>query len=139
VLLALQRGENPAIMVALDVTTTPAGRDLAQLRRAVASAQDDALRGFSDAELHVKRRFNAVPALAGIARSRAALQRLAANPRVLRIDIDGGGTGSLANSVPVTNADHRHDRGNRGDGVVVAILDTGIDTDHPDLADALVH
>lgn len=139
VLQALQRGETPAVMVALDVTTAPSGRDLAQLRRAVASGQDDALRGISDAELHVKRRFNAVPALAGIARSGAALQRLAANPRVLRIDIDGGGTGSLANSVPVTNADHRHDRGNRGDGVVVAILDTGIDTDHPDLADALVH
>jgi subtilisin family serine protease len=137
VLQALQRGETPAVMVALDARAP--GNDLAQLRSAVASAQNGALQGVRDDEFRVKRRFVAVPAVAGVARSAAALQRIAAHPQVRRIDLDGGGTGSLVNSVPVINGDDRHTRGNRGDGVVVAILDTGIDTDHPDLSDALVH
>jgi hypothetical protein len=134
VLQALQRGEQPRVMIALAAAPS---RDVGQLRRDVSAAQDAVLRGVGDDELRIKRRFVAVPALAGIARNRGVLQRLAADPRVLRIDLDGGGTGSLTNSVPHVRANFRHARGNRGSGATVAIIDSGIDTNHPDLADAL--
>ena len=140
VLEALARGEAPAVIVALDVSRDVArGRDLAALRREVRGAQDGVLRGVTASELRVRRRFDAVPAFSAIALDRVALQRLAADPRVRRIDLDVGGTGGLDFSVPMIRADLRHARGNRGAGAVVAILDTGIDTDHPDLSDGIVH
>lgn len=132
---ALDRGESPAIVVALNVA---ASRDLGVVRRNVAGAQDGVLRGMRDEDLHVRRLFVAVPALSAVARNRGAVMRLAADARVARVDLDEGGTGSLTNSVPLIRANFRHTRGNRGAGVVVGILDSGIDTDHPDLADAVV-
>jgi subtilisin family serine protease len=135
VLEALARGEAPAIMVALDAGTP---RGLGDTRRAVAAAQSQALSRVSDDELSVRRRFVAVPALAAVARSEAAVRRLAADPRVRRIDLEVGGSGGLVTSVPLIRGDLRHERGNTGAGVVVAILDTGFDSDHPDLAGALV-
>jgi subtilisin family serine protease len=44
----------------------------------------------------------------------------------------------LAASVPFIGANARHAQGNNGEGVVVAILDSGVDTDHPDLSDDIV-
>lgn len=132
---ALDRGESPAIVVALNVAPS---RDLATTRRNVAATQDDVLRGVRDEDLHVRRLFAAVPALSALARNRGAVMRLAADARVARVDLDEGGSGALTNSVPLIRANLRHARGNRGAGVVVGILDSGIDTDHPDLADALV-
>ncbi len=87
----------------------------------------------------VARRFEAVPALAVTVRDTATLARLAADEAVVRIDLDVGGRGSLAQSVPQIGADLRHERGNDGAGEVLAILDTGVDTDHPSLAGRIIH
>jgi hypothetical protein len=135
VLDALRRGESPAVMIALDAAQP---RDMAELRRDVARAQDDAMARVTEAELRVGRRYTAVPALSAVAHDETALLRLASDPSVLRIDLDLPGTGMLGTSVPFIGGDLRHARGNGGAGVVVAVLDTGADTDNPDLADALV-
>jgi subtilisin family serine protease len=140
VLAALDRGETPMILVALDVPPSAAsGRDLAALRREVRGAQDAVLGNVDARDLAVRRRFEAVPAFAALARNRGAVQRLVADPRVRHVELDAGGTGMLDFSVPMIRADLRHARGNRGAGAVIAILDTGIDTDHPDLSDGIVH
>ena len=47
-------------------------------------------------------------------------------------------SGVLNESIPLINADDVHNMGFTGDGVTVAVLDTGIDTDHPDLSDDLL-
>lgn len=136
VLEAIREGRGAAVVVALDV---PASGGLGALRRNVAAVQDEVLRGARESELHVKRRFQAVPAVSATARSEAALLRLASHPRVRRIDLDVPGTGELRASVPVIGADRRRAAGNDGEGVVVAVLDSGIDTGHPDLAGSVVH
>lgn len=136
VLEAVRRGEQPRISVSLH-----AARQLSreEMRAEVARAQVEVLRHVDDREVTLRRRFRNVPALAAIARSEEAVQRMAADPRVRRIDLDVGGGGTLDQSVPQIRADLRHARGNDGSGVVVGVFDTGFDSDHPDLAGALVH
>ena len=146
VLEAVRAGGSATVVVAFDVPAArprasgsgDGGAEVARLVRAVASAGDAVLADAGSGDLIVTRRYAAVPALVATARSEAALRRLASDARVRRIDLDAGGTGALAGSVPLIGADRRHRAGNRGDGVVVAVFDTGIDAVHPDLADAVV-
>ena len=55
-----------------------------------------------------------------------------------RIWLDGKVTGQLDKSVPQIGAPEAWKAGYTGKGVKVAVLDSGIDTGHPDLADAVV-
>jgi subtilisin family serine protease len=136
---AIQRDGRARVMVALggnaSAMTVRSWQDLPNLRQAVAGVQAQALAGLRTGDLEIAHQFGAVPALAGTLRNEAALERLAASPGVLRIDLEVGGTGTLATSVPQINADQRHAIGNEGDGIVVGVLDSGIDSDHPDLSD----
>jgi subtilisin family serine protease len=102
----------------------------------VSLAQDAILSDLSSRDFRLKRRYQTIPALAGEV-SEAGLQRLVALPGVLRVDLDEGGTGSLAEVLPLIHADEVQALGFRGQGVTVAILDSGVDTDHPDLGDDL--
>ena len=115
------------------------GKSLTARGRSVSAAQHEALADIPEEEVAVRRRFAAVPAFSAEARSEAALRKLAAKGRVRRIDLDVGGEGDLAASVPLIGADQRYAAGNDGEGTVVAIIDSGIDTDHPDLADDVLH
>ncbi len=87
-------------------------------------------------ELAVRRRYGAIPALAGEITA-AGVLRLMSDPRVRRIDLDTGGSGGLAEAVPLSALDVVQSLGFTGRGVTVAQLDSGVDTDHPDLADSL--
>lgn len=129
-----------ALAFATDATAGVPGAslDLATLRAGVSAAQRDVLARLTEDDFAVSRRFQAVPAFAGIVRTEDALARLAADTRVRRVDLDIGGTGLLDESVPHIDADLRHGVGNTGEGVVVAVLDTGVDTNHPDIGTDLV-
>jgi subtilisin family serine protease len=89
-------------------------------------------------DFRVRHKYQAVPALAGKV-TETGLSKLVANPNVLRIDLDVGGTGHLIESVPLIRANEQHALGFTGNGVVVAVLDTGIDSGHVDLFDDLIH
>ncbi len=67
----------------------------------------------------------------------AGLAALAARPEVDAVELDGVGTVALDHTVKQIRADGVHARGIDGQGVVIAVIDTGIDAAHPDVAGAV--
>jgi len=141
VIAAVQSEGSVRVMVALvePPGVGAASQEMSAVTREVAVVQNSVLATMDSSEFVVTHQYQAVPALAGEVLTPDALARLAANPLVVRVDLDLGGTGMLTESVPLIGATSWHAVGNTGAGVVIAVLDSGVDTDHPDLAGAIVH
>jgi len=111
-----------------------------QQRALVAQAQASVLSANylkSATHFKLKRQYSYIPALAGTITAKA-LAILQNHPQVASIQLDKQRKLSLAESIPHIQADTVHARSYTGKGITVALLDTGIDTDHPDLADSIV-
>jgi hypothetical protein len=85
----------------------------------------------------VHRRLARIPWISATISSRA-LERLRRHRFVAVIEADVPIRAQLAESAPLITADRSFQNGYSGLGVNVAVLDSGIDTDHPDLLDSLV-
>jgi subtilisin family serine protease len=68
----------------------------------------------------------------------AAIEAMSRQPGVWRIDLDEGGSGHALQALPLSRLDVVKAGGYSGEGITVAVVDSGIDTDHPDLSDNLV-
>ena len=132
---ALEAHPKVRVVIVLRRPTTPPSA-LTSRRAEIAAMQSKVLSQLSTDEFTLTHRWEGLNAMAGEV-SRSGLSKLMANPDVLRVDLDGGGSGHLAQSVPLIQADKVHALGFTGRGVTVAVLDSGIDTAHPDLSDAL--
>lgn len=84
------------------------------------------------------RRFDHIPAMAGTL-SPEGLARLSRQPDISFIQMDSPGQGALTVAVPAIGGDvAKRDYQVTGKGVRVAVLDTGVNTTHPDLKSSIV-
>lgn len=103
----------------------------------VATAQQAAL-ALLGGEFEIGRRYRNIPVVAGVL-SRAGLARLRAHGAVAAVQLDGTGSGGLAEALPAAGVDKVQSlRGLTGAGVTVAVLDSGASTQHPALQGAIV-
>lgn len=108
---------------------------IAQAQAAVLSSLSNRYR--SEPQTQLKRQYRYIPALAGSI-TPAALTVLRHHPQVASIQLDKPRQFQLADTLPLLQVDAVHALPYTGNGVIVAVLDTGIDSDHPDLADSIV-
>jgi len=132
------RGERVRVMIAFDVGDVggPAASGPARAV-GIAAKRAEILAGIPAADFEVLRDFGHVPAVAGLI-SAAGLDGIARRPGVRRIDIDAPGGGNLNQARTISTIDPIHALGFTGVGITVAVLDSGYDSDHPDLAADLV-
>lgn len=84
----------------------------------------------TDQDADVTKTYSKLPLLA-LNADKEALEQLADSPRVVSIQENKLRAPALDQSIPHINADDVHTLGFRGAGQAVAVLDTGIDRDHP--------
>jgi subtilisin family serine protease len=90
----------------------------------------------------IKYTYNIIPAIAASV-PEVAIEALKKNPNITNVELDSmvyALDTELDNSwgVKRIGAGLVHDSGNNGDGIKIAIIDTGIDEDHPDLDDNIM-
>lgn len=106
-------------------------------RGALARVSHDILDRIPAGEFRLHRHYQLVNGFAGEVTAKG-LAALLQDARVLRVDLDEGGVGHLAEAIPLADIDSFQSLGFSGEGVTVAVIDSGYDTNHPDLVDDLV-
>jgi len=84
------------LVVALEVPVAedPQGPDLSGLQRRIAEAQDEVLEALDPASYRNLNRLQSVPSMTLTILTEAAYRTLEAHPRVRKIGLDAGGTGT---------------------------------------------
>ena len=110
----------------------------ADLAQGVAAVQDEVLAAVGPVDFELTWRPVLLASLAGTL-TPEGLARLERDPRIRSVEFDEPVRPFLKESVPLIGAEYVQDvLGYTGKGVTVAVLDTGIDSHHPDLADHIV-
>ncbi|MCB9177552.1 MAG: S8 family serine peptidase [Caldilineae bacterium] len=122
---------------------------LDSLARAAAEASAQLLASLGPEDFQLHKTYSHLPIVAGSV-SASGLEKLRRNPRVTAIDDDVwvyplvapaaalAAPLGLVESLPSIGADKVHAMGIKGEGIGVAVLDTGIDNSHPDFENAIV-
>jgi subtilisin family serine protease len=138
VLAELNHNPRAFVIVRLDDAPLRGATGAAPRRELVRAMQDAVLAAIAGrggfTPVH---RYRNVAAMTGYA-DPAGLAALAALPSVIAVGGDAPGRAAfLDDSVPFIGAAAVHESGYDGGGITVAVLDTGIDTNHPDLIEGV--
>lgn len=106
-------------------------------KQVVSEVQNRFLANLNFPDFELIYQYKTIPFVAGYI-NQSGLQKALAHPLVVSIQLDQPVQAFLAESIPLVRADSAHSLGYTGKKCRVAILDTGIDTDHPDIIDAIV-
>jgi len=105
--------------------------------RVIVMMRDDAMPSLTGDDFTLTTRWHAITGFAGVARA-SAIAKFESDPNVASVELDLPGAAHLAQSVPMIGGDVVHAAGYTGKGITVAILDSGIDYTHHDLADRVI-
>jgi subtilisin family serine protease len=134
----LAREGQARVIVAFRVEQPTGLRRLAGIVRETSAIRDRVLKRLGSGNGFVPAaRWDAVAAMPGLVTA-PGLRRLSSDPEVSHIDLDTGGRATDNESLPLIGGDIAHSQGLTGKGVTVAVLDSGVDETHPDLASSLV-
>ncbi len=115
------------------------GERVARERRLalVPALVDGVLAILAAGEFELRRRFGGVAALAGDV-DPAGLARLIASPHVAGVALDAGGSAGMVEAAALVGLDELTQSGLGGEGVTVAVVDSGYDGLHEALSDDLL-
>jgi subtilisin family serine protease len=108
------------------------------VKRLRAKLESSFTAGELKSDINIVHRLENIPWVTGRINQRA-LSRLRNNPNVAMVSEDLQIKASLAESGPLIDRDTAHSYGYTGSGINIAVFDTGIDTNHPDLINDIVH
>jgi len=134
----LAREDSARALVSFQAPAAPSPRERLTTahRSALRDRADEILAQLSRSDFAPRRRFEVVPGLAGRVTIRG-LERLLAHPRVRFVALDRGGSASTTEARALIGADTTYALQFTGSGVTIAVLDTGIESTHPDLQNAV--
>jgi subtilisin family serine protease len=133
---ALANHDTARVVVALQSSDSAATVGLQVAR--IQQIQQAVLAELSDEDFTLIHQYETLPALAGEVTA-AGLEALLERPEVVAVALDQPVEAALAQSVVLIGADRVVSQlGFSGAGVNVAVIDTGVDPGHPDLADNVV-
>jgi subtilisin family serine protease len=135
--LATRFEEQERIRVIVQLNVPDQGKAAELMTPAIHKAQSDVISGVKNGFIKVIHEYDYIPFMA-LEVDRAVFEALQRNPLVVGIEEDILMKPLLAQSVPLINADDVWAAGYTGNGQVVAVLDTGVDKNHPALAGKVV-
>ena len=133
----LDRAGVADVFVMLNEPAAPPQSDVFARRAAVRNGQDAVLSTVPADEVRVRQRFSVVSGFTATVTA-GGLAKLLASGAVQHVDAMRFGSGADAQSLSQIRADTVQRRDDSGQGVTVAVLDSGVDVTHPDLAGSIV-
>ena len=134
---ALDHSQKAMVLVKLRAQTLSRS-DTENLKQQILQLQNGVLSTLGTQEFRLGYQYKTIPGFSG-ALSENGLYKLENNPEVESIQPDMSGHAGLLESVPVIEADKAHDLGFTGKNVIVGVLDSGVNSNHPDLSEDIIY